>query len=140
MTAGDPAPIRVAAATGFARSALAYDRGRPGYPDAAVDWLAEQLPARAWSRLAAGTGELTSALAARGCDVVAVEPVFEMRAVARTSACGWLTAAALDAAVGDELLGAAVTGRGREGDAALPHGDLRRRDQAPVFAALTGVP
>jgi SAM-dependent methyltransferase len=69
-----------AAAVGFARSADAYERGRPGYPDAAVDRLVAALPGRRVLDLAAGTGKLTRALAARGLDVVAVEPVAEMRA------------------------------------------------------------
>jgi SAM-dependent methyltransferase len=72
--------IHAAAAAGFARSAEAYERGRPGYPDAAVDALVAALPGRDVVDLAAGTGKLTRALVARGCDVVAVEPVAEMRA------------------------------------------------------------
>lgn len=73
-------PIHPVAATGFARSADAYERGRPGYPDAAVDRLVAALPGRRVVDLAAGTGKLTRALVARGCDVVAVEPVAQMRA------------------------------------------------------------
>jgi SAM-dependent methyltransferase len=73
-------PIHPAAATGFARAADAYERGRPGYPDVAVDRLVAALPGRRVVDLAAGTGKLTRALVARGCDVVAVEPVAEMRA------------------------------------------------------------
>jgi len=73
-------PIHPVAATGFARSAGAYERGRPDYPDAAVDRLVAALPGTQVVDLAAGTGKLTRALVARGCDVVAVEPVAEMRA------------------------------------------------------------
>lgn len=72
--------MHTAAAVGFARSAAAYERGRPGYPDAAVDRLVAALPGRDVLDLAAGTGKITRALAARGLDVVAVEPVAEMRA------------------------------------------------------------
>jgi SAM-dependent methyltransferase len=68
------------AEVGFARSAQAYERGRPGYPDDAVDRLAAALPGRQVVDLAAGTGKLTRALTARGLDVVAVEPIAEMRA------------------------------------------------------------
>jgi len=75
-----PDAIHPAAALGFGRSAAAYERGRPGYPDGAVDRLVAALPGRRVIDLAAGTGKLTRALAARGCDVVAVEPVAEMRA------------------------------------------------------------
>jgi SAM-dependent methyltransferase len=80
MGADEAAPIHAAAAVGFARSAGAYERGRPGYPDAAVDWLAAHVAGRRVVDLAAGTGKLTLALAQRGLDVVAVEPVAEMRA------------------------------------------------------------
>ena len=72
--------IHPAAAAGFARSADAYERGRPGYPDDAVDALVAALPGRDVVDLAAGTGKLTRALVARGCTVVAAEPVAAMRA------------------------------------------------------------
>jgi SAM-dependent methyltransferase len=72
--------VHRAAEVGFARSAQAYERGRPGYPDDAVDRLVEALPGRQVVDLAAGTGKLTRALTARGLDVVAVEPIAEMRA------------------------------------------------------------
>jgi len=72
--------IHPLAAAGFAQVADTYERGRPGYPDAAVDRLVAALPGRAVVDLGAGTGKLTRALVARGCDVVAIEPVAEMRA------------------------------------------------------------
>jgi SAM-dependent methyltransferase len=72
--------VHRAAAVGFARSAEAYERGRPGYPDEAVDRLVAAMPGPQVLDLAAGTGKLTRALTARGLDVVAVEPVAEMRA------------------------------------------------------------
>jgi SAM-dependent methyltransferase len=75
------AGIHPAAAAGFGRGAAAYERGRPGYPDAAVDRLVAAVPGRRIVDLAAGTGKLTRALVARGCDVVAVEPVAEVRAL-----------------------------------------------------------
>jgi SAM-dependent methyltransferase len=72
-----------AASKGLARSVAAYERGRPGYPRAAVDFLAARLrlgPGRTVVDLAAGTGKLTRPLLATGAEVVAVEPVAEMRA------------------------------------------------------------
>jgi SAM-dependent methyltransferase len=75
------AGIHPAAATGFGRGAAAYERGRPGYPAAAVDRLVAALPGRRVVDLAAGTGKLTRLLVARGCEVTAVEPVAEMRAL-----------------------------------------------------------
>jgi SAM-dependent methyltransferase len=65
-------------ARSFGAAVEAYERARPGYPDAAVDWL---LPAGARTvlDLGAGTGKLTRSLVARGLDVVALEPLTEMR-------------------------------------------------------------
>lgn len=80
MTGG----LHPAAAGGFAAGARAYETGRPGYPPEAVAWLARELrigPGRRALDLAAGTGRFTEALVAIGADVVAVEPVAEMRAL-----------------------------------------------------------
>jgi SAM-dependent methyltransferase len=66
-------------ARSFGAAADIYERSRPGYPDAAVDWLVPE-GARTVLDLGAGTGKLTRSLAARGLDVVAVEPIAEMRA------------------------------------------------------------
>jgi ubiquinone/menaquinone biosynthesis C-methylase UbiE len=70
-------------ARGFAVGSKAYERGRPGYHPQAVAWLGERLglgPERTVVDVAAGTGKLTRLLVATGADVVAVEPVAEMRA------------------------------------------------------------
>jgi SAM-dependent methyltransferase len=71
------------ASVGYARAAAAYERGRPGYPPSATDFLVARLglgPGRTVIDLAAGTGKLTRPLLATGAEVVAVEPVAEMRA------------------------------------------------------------
>lgn len=76
--------IHPTASAGFSRAAGAYERGRPDYPQAAVDWLARELDLRPGVTvvdLAAGTGKLTRALLPTGATVVAVEPVAEMRAL-----------------------------------------------------------
>lgn len=68
----------------FGAAAEAYERGRPSYPEKALDWL---LPTRARKvlDLGAGTGKLTRGLCDRGLDVVAVEPLDDMRqALGRT--------------------------------------------------------
>ncbi|HEX3737962.1 MAG TPA: class I SAM-dependent methyltransferase [Solirubrobacterales bacterium] len=65
-------------ARSFGAAADLYERARPGYPDAAVDWLVPE-GARTVLDLGAGTGKLTRSLATRGLDVVAVEPLTEMR-------------------------------------------------------------
>lgn len=65
-------------ARSFGAAAVEYDKGRPSYPEVAVDWL---LPvgARTVLDLGAGTGQLTRRLLARSLDVVAVEPSDGMR-------------------------------------------------------------
>src|SRR3954468_8532472 len=59
-----------------------YERGRPGYPDAAIARIVSALdlrPGRTVLDLAAGTGKLTRLLVPSGANVIAVEPVREMR-------------------------------------------------------------
>lgn len=75
----------------FGQVAEAYERARPPYADAGVDWALQQLELASGARvldLAAGTGRLTRALLARALDVVAVEPDDEMRRVLVRSAPG----------------------------------------------------
>jgi SAM-dependent methyltransferase len=72
------------AAQGFSEGAEAYERGRPGYPREAIEWLADRLglgPGVEIVDLAAGTGKLSRALAATGAEVTAVEPLERMRAL-----------------------------------------------------------
>jgi SAM-dependent methyltransferase len=71
----------------FGAAAAAYERGRPPYPSRAVDWV---LPAGAVrvADLGAGTGKLTRQLCGRGLDVLAVEPLAEMREQLRRAAPG----------------------------------------------------
>jgi SAM-dependent methyltransferase len=67
----------------FADAVDAYERGRPGYPAAAVDFLVDRLelgPGRTVVDLGAGTGKLSRLLVSSGATIVAVEPVDEMRA------------------------------------------------------------
>jgi len=75
-------PVHPIAATGFSASADAYERGRPGYPSTAIEWLARRLPLEAGVTvvdLAAGTGKLTRPIAATGARVLAIEPLAAMR-------------------------------------------------------------
>ncbi|MGZ4142378.1 MAG: class I SAM-dependent methyltransferase [Actinomycetota bacterium] len=71
------------AAVGFDRAAEIYERARPGYPTAAVDYIVEQLGDGLVVDLAAGTGKFSRELVARGLRTVAVEPVEGMRATFR---------------------------------------------------------
>jgi SAM-dependent methyltransferase len=67
---------------GFQAGAAAYERGRPGYPRVAIEWLGRELdlrPGRTVVDVGAGTGKLTRELVASGADVVAIEPVPAMR-------------------------------------------------------------
>ncbi len=70
----------------FARSfgpvAAAYERGRPGYPRDAAEWLVGS-PGSTVLELGAGTGKLTAELAALGHDVHATDPSAEMLEILR---------------------------------------------------------
>jgi SAM-dependent methyltransferase len=69
---------RLVHASSFGQAADRYQRGRPEYPESAVEWLVPR-QARRVLDLAAGTGKLTRPLAAAGLRVVAVEPSERMR-------------------------------------------------------------
>ena len=69
-------------ARSFSTAAGVYERARPPFPPAAIDWLCGRLEITPETRLldlAAGTGRLTRPLYARTRHIVAVEPVPEMR-------------------------------------------------------------
>ena len=73
-----------AAVAGFDRAAGAYERGRPGYPTAAVAYLRSALDVRPGDRvveLGAGTGKFTRALAGWDARLIAIEPTEGMRSV-----------------------------------------------------------
>ena len=140
--------IHRAAAEGFSRSAEAYERGRPRYPAEALELLLSRLPAEAAVLdLAAGTGALTRPLLEAGLEVVAVEPVAEMRAALPGSARA-LEGTAEAIPLGSGEVDAVVVGQAFhwfDGDAALaeihrvlrPDGLLalfwnRRVDEDPV--------
>ena|SRR5665213_2939184 len=73
--------VHCAAQHGFAQAALAYERGRPEYPEAIRGWLLNALALRAGCTaldLGAGTGKFTHALRQTGASVIAVEPLTGM--------------------------------------------------------------
>lgn len=75
--------IHESAARGFSAGADAYERGRPDYSPEAIAALVRELGIGPGSRvldLAAGTGKLTRQLVDTGAELVAVEPIAEMRA------------------------------------------------------------
>ncbi len=114
--------VHKAAAVGFARSADAYERGRPGYPETALRHLAAALPPGAVVLdLAAGTGKLTRPLLAAGLEVIAVEPVAQMRA-ALPAGAQTLDGTAEAIPLGDAAVDAVTVGQAFhwfDGDAAL---------------------
>jgi SAM-dependent methyltransferase len=70
-------------ARAFSRTAALYERSRPSYPPEAVDAVLEEFHLSAGDTvvdLGAGTGKWARLLVERGLDVVAVEPIAEMRA------------------------------------------------------------
>jgi SAM-dependent methyltransferase len=77
------------AARGFETSGERYERGRPDYPEEAIDLLLAELgrPARVLD-VGAGTGKLTRPLLARRLEVIAVEPAAAMRETLERTAPG----------------------------------------------------
>ena len=74
------APERERRARSFGTVVQEYQRGRPSYPRAAIDWVLGQRPLTVLD-LGAGTGKLSAAVLAGGHTVIAVEPLAEMREV-----------------------------------------------------------
>jgi SAM-dependent methyltransferase len=119
--------IHQSAARGFALAPADYERGRPMYPFQAVRRLVKELRIKPESTildLAAGTGKLTRLLAQLGSEVVAVEPVDEMRErlVQTLPAVTALEGTAEDIPLDDESMDAVTVGQAFhwfDGDAAL---------------------
>ena len=81
--------LHPSARVGFAAAATEYERGRPDYPVAAVEWLSAQLalgPEKTVLDLGAGTGKLTRALGSSGARIIALEPISEMATVIKHAA------------------------------------------------------
>jgi SAM-dependent methyltransferase len=70
--ASGPASAAAQAAS-FGVAAAEYERGRPSYPAAVLDWLVP-IDAAVALDVGAGTGKLTRELRRRGLEVVAVDP------------------------------------------------------------------
>jgi SAM-dependent methyltransferase len=82
-------PVDQARALSFGGAAELYDRWRPSYPAAAVDYVVAAVPgAGAAVEIGAGTGKATRLLAERGLRVTAVEPDPKMAAVLRANVPG----------------------------------------------------
>ena len=64
----------------FSGKTNAYADGRPGYPAAAIDYIAALVPEGAvFADFGAGTGKFTELIAQRGYPIIAIEPNEEMR-------------------------------------------------------------
>jgi ubiquinone/menaquinone biosynthesis C-methylase UbiE len=131
--------IHQSAARGFALAPADYERGRPMYPFEAVRRLVKELRIKPESTvldLAAGTGKLTRLLAQLGSEVVAVEPVDEMRErlVETLPGVTALEGTAEEIPLDDESVDAVTVGQAFhwfDGDAALAeiHRVLRARSR-----------
>lgn len=67
---------------GYHSAAAAYVAGRPGYPPEAATWLHEVLglgPGRKALEVGAGTGKFVPTLQQTGAQIIALEPIAEMR-------------------------------------------------------------
>jgi SAM-dependent methyltransferase len=111
---GQHDPVDALAREGFGSGAEPYDRGRPGYPAPAVAWLCVGLDIAAGSDvldLGTGTGKLGLEIRRlSGADVVGVEPVSEMRAVASAHGLPVLDGTAERIPVPDAAFDAVVCG------------------------------
>ena len=64
----------------FSGKAEAYAKARPGYPEAAIDYILSLAPQGAvFADIGAGTGKFTELLAKKGLSIFAVEPNGDMR-------------------------------------------------------------
>src|SRR5712692_10454857 len=70
-------------AQSFCQDAQRYEQARPSYPHALIDDLATE-PSGSVLDVGCGTGKAARLLAARGCQVLGVEPDERMAAVARS--------------------------------------------------------
>lgn len=89
MSSSTPAEERDRRARSFASATGEYERGRPGYPREAIQWLLGPEPLEVVD-LGAGTGKLSRAILAAGHRVRAIEPLAEMRSVLAVTTPGAL--------------------------------------------------
>ena len=76
-----PTMVHDAAAAGFRQRAETYQQARPAYHPALIDRVLHRYGGGLVADIGAGTGISTAQLVDAGLDVVAVEPVAEMRAL-----------------------------------------------------------
>ena len=123
----------------FGTAAETYNRARPRYPAAAIDWAVGDRPCRALD-LGAGTGILTRQLVDRGHTVTAVEPNEQMLAalIAHSPGATALLGSAEQIPLADGSVDAVVAGQAYHGfDPSTAHDEIARALRpGGVFAPL----
>jgi SAM-dependent methyltransferase len=113
----------------FTKAAALYARCRPSYPAEAIDWIvaaAKLAPVASVVDLGCGTGISTRLFAARGLDVVGIDPNEEMLAHARAAGGGrYLRGEAAATGLSDRSVDLAVAAQA-----------FHWFDLAPTFAEL----
>jgi SAM-dependent methyltransferase len=124
----------------FSSRQLDYDRGRPRYPEAAVDRICEVLELHrddAVIELGSGTGILTEPLLRRGLRVTAIEPNSDMREVARSLGIDSLDAHAEKTGLPDRSARAAIAAQAFHWfDIEQTRAEMKRVLEAPHRLAL----
>lgn len=127
-------------AASFGGVADEYERGRPGYPPEAIEWLLGTTPLEVLD-LAAGTGKLTDALLAGGHRVLAVEPLPEMREIlaSRLPRARVLDGSAEQIPLGDASVDAVTVGSAFHWfDQPVALAEIRRVLRAPGVLGVLG--
>lgn len=131
-------------ASSFGPAAALYDRVRPGYPAAAVDWALGPLGPGRWQIIdvGAGTGIMTRLLISLGHDAIAVEPDDQMRErLAETTAARALAGSAESVPLADASADGAIAAQAYHWfDHARAHAELARVIRpGGVFAAVWNI-
>ncbi len=139
----DDAALWARRASSFGTAAKLYAEHRPGYPDAAIEWVLAPVRTRFPLRvldLGAGTGRVSEALQRAEVDVIAVEPDPRMRAtmLERVFGVAVLAGTAEDIPLPDERVDAVVVGQAYHWfDQARAHPEIARvLKPGGVFAAM----
>jgi SAM-dependent methyltransferase len=128
-------------ASSFGPAAALYDRVRPSYPAAAVDWALGPLGAGRWRIIdvGAGTGIMTRLILSLGHEAIAVEPDVQMRQrLAETTAAQSVAGSAESLPLADASVDGAIAAQAYHWfDRDRAHAELARVIRpGGVFAAV----